>query len=316
MQCYFSVVSIFIRTGFALAILAIACPAEERMQPPRVIVIGVDGLSVEGVAKGKVPNLRRLMDRSAWTLSARGVLPTLSSPNWESMITGAGTAQHGITSNGIVRNMVEFKPICQGTDGKFPTIFDALHKQHPKSRIAIFHDWPGFADLVAKDSTDILQHETGNKRTTEAAINYWKNEKPELLFIHLDNVDHAGHAFGWGTREYRNAVEAADSRIGEVVKMLDESVGWDSTYVLVTSDHGGTPRGHGKNSLAEIQIPWILSGPRVIAGEIMGPVNTFDTAATLAWIFKLTPLPCAIGRPVTAAFQPAQILLTAAKTGE
>jgi len=256
------------------------------------------------------------MDHSAWTLSARGVLPTLSSPNWESMITGAGTAQHGITSNGMVRNLVEFKPICQGTDGKFPTIFDALHEQHPKSHIAIFHDWRGFADLVAKGSADVMQHEAGNKHTTEAAINYWKKEKPELLFIHLDNVDHAGHAFGWGTREYRSAVEEADSRIGEVLTMLDEAAAWNSTYVLVTSDHGGTPRGHGKNSLAEIQIPWILAGPQVVTGEITGQVNTFDTAATLAWIFKLAPLPCAIGRPVTAAFQPAQLLLTAAKTAE
>jgi len=31
--------------------------------------------------------------------------------------------------------------------------------------------------------------------------------------------------------------------------------------VLVTSDHGGKGHNHGKNSLAEIEIPWILAGP-------------------------------------------------------
>src|SRR5580704_11569449 len=93
---------------------------------PRVIVIGVDGLSVDGVSTGNVPRLRELMARSAWTLEARGVLPTLSSPNWASAINGASPAQHGITSNGYLRHMVEFQPVCRGEDGKFPTIFGVL----------------------------------------------------------------------------------------------------------------------------------------------------------------------------------------------
>ena len=33
------------------------------------------------------------------SIHARGVIPTVSSPNWASMIMGAGPEQHGITSN-------------------------------------------------------------------------------------------------------------------------------------------------------------------------------------------------------------------------
>ena len=315
-QCYSFSVNKFLEIVLTASLIAATSAAAERSQAPKVIVIGVDGLSVEGVSKGHVPNLKRLMEHSAWTLSARGVLPTLSSPNWESMITGAGTEQHGITSNGMLHNKVEFKPVCQGAEGKFPTIFDALRAQHPQANIAIFHDWRGFADLVARNSADVVQHESGPARTTEAAIAYWKQHRPELLFMHLDNVDHTGHAFGWGSGEYRRSVTEADRHIGEIVRMLDEESAWDSTFVLVTSDHGGTPRGHGRNSLAEIQIPWILAGPRILAGEIASLVNTFDTAATLAWIFKLEPLQCAIGRPVVAAFQPVPVLLTSTQTNE
>ena len=58
--------------------------------------------------------------------------------------------QHGITSNGILRKMVEIQPVCRDADGMFPTIFEVLRAQQPSSRIAIFHDWPGFAEPGGK----------------------------------------------------------------------------------------------------------------------------------------------------------------------
>jgi hypothetical protein len=274
---------------------------------PRVIIIGVDGLSVDGVASARVPRLRELMARAAWTLEARGVLPTLSSPNWASAINGASPAQHGITSNGYLRHMVEFQPVCQTDGGKFPTIFGLLRTAYPASRIAIFHDWDGFADLLEKQAPDVLQHVAGAAKTTAAAIAYWKANRPALMFIHLDNVDYTGHAHGWLSHEYYKAVEDADGYIGQVLDMVDALSARDSTYILVTSDHGGNKHGHGKNSLAEIQIPWILAGPGVTPARISVPVNIFDTALTVAWIFHLQPSECWIGRPVLAAFRPALI---------
>ncbi|MEI9971875.1 MAG: alkaline phosphatase family protein [Ignavibacteriota bacterium] len=92
----------------------------QSVESPRLIVIGIDGLSVDGVATAKTPRIHELMDRAAWTLAARGVMPTLSSPNWASMIDGAGPEQHGITSNGILRKMVEIEPVCRDSEGMFP----------------------------------------------------------------------------------------------------------------------------------------------------------------------------------------------------
>jgi hypothetical protein len=274
----------------------------------RIVVIGVDGLSVDGVVSARTPRLHELMQRSAWTLTARGVMPTLSSPNWASMIDGAGPEQHGITSNGILRKMVEIEPVCRDAEGMFPTIFEVLRAQQPASRIAIFHDWPGFADLVEKHAPDIMQHEHGAAKTTETAARYWKENHPALMFVHLDNVDHTGHAEGWATPAYYRAVEDADRYIGTILDMLRDESALDSTFVLISSDHGGKGRGHGKNSLEEIQIPWILAGPEVAPGQLAAPVYTFDTAATLAWIFGLDAPQCWIGRPVVAAFSPAATL--------
>jgi len=304
----------------AIAVLVLGCAALSARQidesaEPHVIVIGVDGLSIDGVVTDGGPALRELMARGAWSLEARGVMPTLSSPNWMSMITASGPEQHGITSNGYLKRMQEIAPACRDESGGFPNIFGALRAQRPASRIAIFHDWPGFAKLVERNVPDVMEHQRGPQRTAQAAIEYWKRYRPELLFIHLDNVDHAGHRSGWSSREYYRAVEEADRQIGAILAMLREAAALDSTFVLVTSDHGGKGHNHGGNSLAEIQIPWILAGPGVAPGEIAASVFTYDTGATLAWIFELQPPACWIGRPVLAAFQPAVVAMRASVIG-
>jgi hypothetical protein len=138
---------------------------------PRIIVVGVDGLSVDGIDRASTPRLHKLMERGAWTLAARGVMPTLSSPNWESIIGGAPPELHGITSNGYLRHMVEFEPVCQDRDGKFPTIFGVLRQQQPHSRIAIFHDWRGFADLVERRAPHRRSRKRHAARPLGAAVN-------------------------------------------------------------------------------------------------------------------------------------------------
>jgi len=66
MRCYSRVV-VLPRAMIGVVGLAAAASAESA----RVIVIGIDGLSVDAVARTEVPHLRRLMRRAAWTLEAR-----------------------------------------------------------------------------------------------------------------------------------------------------------------------------------------------------------------------------------------------------
>lgn len=236
---------------------------------PRVIIIGVDGLSVDGVRTAPAPRLRELMDRAAWTLEARGVMPTLSSPNWASAINGAGPAQHGITSNGYLRRMVEFRPVCQAEDGKFPTIFGLMRAAYPESHIAVFHDWKGFADLLEKSAPDVLRHVPGAAQTTAAAIAYWSTNRPALMFLHLDNVDHAGHAHGWYSKRYYEAVADADGYVGQVLDMVDALSARDSTYILLTSDHGGTNMATGRTRLRRFRSRgfWLARASRPAASR-------------------------------------------------
>jgi hypothetical protein len=269
----------------------------------RVVIVGVDGMSPDGLQHARTPNLDRLRAGGAYTMHARGVMPTDSSPNWASMIMGAGPEQHGVTSNDWQPDKFDIAPVCTGTGGIFPTIFGVLRAQQPKSVIGCFHDWPGFARLFERGAADLVEHGEGPVDTVRKAIAFVEAGPPTLLFVHLDHVDHAGHEIGHGTPAYYAAVSEADRLIGELLKAFESKRLLGETVFLVTADHGGSGTKHGRATMAELEIPWIIAGPGIAKGrELHSPVNTFDTAATVAHLLGLQPPPCWIGRPVAEAF--------------
>jgi predicted AlkP superfamily pyrophosphatase or phosphodiesterase len=222
------------------------------------------------------------------------------------MIMGAGPEQHGVTSNDWQPDKFEIAPVAVGPGGIFPTIFSVLRQQRKGARLACFHDWDGFGRLVERPLLDRLEHASGPGAAVDRAVAYFREARPQLTFIHLDHVDHAGHKEGHGTPAYYQAVAEADRLVGRVIDGLKEASMWDRTILLITADHGGKGKSHGGATMAEIEIPWILHGPGVAAGrEITAPVNTYDTAATVAAIFGLKPPDCWIARPVRAAFETA-----------
>ena len=97
-----------------LAISALAALAAQP-QVKHMVVVGVDGLSPDGIIHAHAPNLQRLREQGSWTYHARGVMPTSSSPNWASMIMGAGPEQHGVTSNDWQPDKFDISPVNGGT---------------------------------------------------------------------------------------------------------------------------------------------------------------------------------------------------------
>lgn len=290
---------------------AAALAAAPQPATVRVIVLGFDGLGAYALRDSRNPTFDRLSKTGASTLKARGVMPTVSSPNWASMIMGAGPEQHGVTSNDWEPDKFEFPPTVVGRGGIFPTIFGTLRAAKPSANIACFHDWEGFARLTETKVFDKLEHGNGPDDTAARAIRYLKEHHPDLLFVHFDHVDDAGHHFGHGTKEYFEAVAKADRLTNDVLLSVEAAGLASQTIVLVTADHGGVGKHHGGNTLQELEIPWIINGPGVRKGHVVEtPVNTFDTAVTLAYLFRIQTPVAWIGRPVVEAFEPSSQLGT------
>jgi len=271
-----------------------------------VIIVGIDGLSPRGLDAGQTPHLNRLLRRGSYTFHARGVLPTSSSPNWGSMITGAAPTQHGITSNAWQPWNRAIEPAGIGPGDIFPTIFAWTRAQRPDAVIGVVYDWGGFGRLFERSVVDLDANTEGPEKTMARAIEFFAQADPDLLFIHLDHVDGAGHAHGWHTPKYYDAVRLADELIGDLIDAIESARRWDSTVVIVTSDHGGVGRSHGGESMAELEIPWVITGAGVASGrEITRAVNTYDTACTAAGVLGVEPHPACVGRHVVEAMSSA-----------
>lgn len=270
-----------------------------------VLVVGFDGLSPQGIQAVSTPHFDTLIQGGAHSFHARAVMPTSSSPNWASMIMGAGPEQHGVTANAWTGINNDIEPTVAGPGKIFPTIFSLIREQHKEAYTAVVHDWDGFGRLFERKLVDEIISADGEEDTAVQTCSLLASKSPELLFVHFDHVDHALHDIGFMSPEYLKAVEAADAYLGRILDTLRASGKLEETLILVTADHGGEGTGHGGATMAEIEIPWIAHGPGVAVGKtISAPVNTYDTAATIAYALGLEQPQAWIARPVVEAFVP------------
>lgn len=286
-------------------IAALALTLAPAFAADHVVIIGIDGLSPDGLKRAATPNIDRLIREGAVSWTARAVMPTSSSSNWASMIMGAGPEQHGITSNEWQPDKFSIAPTAKGPGGIFPTMFALVREQRPQARSAAFYDWEGFGRLMEPGIAAAQKHVKGPEAAAKATADWIREHRPHLCFLQLDHVDGAGHKSGWISANYDRAVELADRLVGEVLAALESAGIRNQTVVIISSDHGGLGTKHGGETMAEIEIPLVLSGPGVRRGHtIEGPVNVFDVAPTVIRLLGLKPHPAWIGKPVTEALLP------------
>ena len=140
--------------------------------------------------------------------------------------------QHGVYDNGWE----------VGDSVPTPTIFAVLREQRPESTIAVFHEWGGFGRLVEKGIPDIIESPGDEVATINAAINFLLDGQyplPQLMFIHIDHVDGAGHTRGWGSKGYYDAVNKVDGLIGNFIDAVNKKSILNESAFFISSDHGG-----------------------------------------------------------------------------
>jgi len=294
---------ISILTGIACLLLIFQQVKAEQDPAKRVILIGIDGVSSEGFQYSNTPVMNSLISQGAISLKTRGVMPTVSAPNWATILSGAGPEQHGVTSNNWSLMNQGFEPTVKDADGYFTSIFTLIRKQMPKAITAMFYDWDWFGTYVNKKLISKEQHIQGHVMVTSIALNFIKKEKPVFTFIYYGHPDETGHSKGFNTKEYYQSINDIDTEIGKIVAGLQESKMIQNTTLIITSDHGGAGYGHGGESMIEFEVPWIISGPGIKKNALLEmPNDLANTALTIARILGLKTPTEWIGRPVNEAF--------------
>jgi len=269
-----------------------------------VIVIGVDGLSPDGIHKANTPVIDSMIAHGSVKWDVRTVLTSSSSQNWMSMISGAGPEQHGVINNDWEIDDHTLPPVVQETDGRFPTIFSVIRKARPDAEIGAVYHWDGFGRLFQKNAVSYDKRFSTEDSTATDFIRYIRDKKPLLGFVHFDHVDHAGHHGGHGSEEYYQSVAKTDSLIGKILAGIKDAGIEKNTLVIIWSDHGGIGFGHGGATSQEAEIAGIFFGKDIKKGyKIQQQVYTYDLASTIAFALNITPPYAWIGRAVKPAFE-------------
>ncbi|HTX89705.1 MAG TPA: alkaline phosphatase family protein [Anaerolineales bacterium] len=257
----------------------------------RVLILSLDGLRADAVAIAPMPNLLALMKSGAYTLNAQTIKPSATLPAHASMLTGLCPAKHGVTWD----DYLPAKGYAKG-----PSLFDLAHAAGLQTDMVV-----GKKKLIqVTDPASVDSFTYINDRDvviTQKILENFPNDFG-VLFIHFPTPDAMGEVYGWPSKQYWDVLRQADGALAELLKALDDKGLRSETLVIVTADHGGHGMGHYTGTPLDMTIPWVVSGPGVVPGELSVPVNTTDTAATAAWALGL-PIPSSWdGIPVYEAF--------------
>jgi len=245
----------------------------------RVLLVGIDGLRPDALRRSRTPHLDSLWKGGAYTFDGRTGSVPRSGPGWTSLLTGVGLGKHKVTSNNA---------IAASAVRKWPTLFERFKHHRPKGETMAFVAWTPLADEILTNSgLDVLI--TGPDRVVEKeAVQSLESFEPELVFVHFNAVDHAGHTAGYnrGRGAYRDAIERTDKRLGSLLAAIDARGDRQEWLVVVVTDHGGKGYDHADGHILNRRIFAIFNGAGVVPGKLTGRrIRLQDiTPTVLSWL--------------------------------
>ncbi len=230
--------------------------------------------------RAQIPTIRRLAAQGAKAEGTVCSFPTVTWPNHTTMVTGVSPNRHGVIGNNYLDRTTGEKvgliidPVFDKADLlTAPTVYDVAHEAGlltagvlwPATRNARTLDFtvpdmpgdawdkygtPGWLAELRRDGVPIDKHAAWCKESsggvqrdwlyTRLAQHLFKHHPPNLMLVHLIEVDHVQHKFGPQSDEAYWAVSYADDRVRDIVEAAQAAFGDKVTFVVV-SDHGFYP---------------------------------------------------------------------------
>ena len=254
----------------------------EGLAVTRVLAVSVDGLNPDAIrelGREGAPTLHRLIRQGASTMNARTSRElTITLPNHTGMVTGrridASRGGHGVTWNDDRRE----PPTVQAAAGHaVSSAFKVIDTEvrdtalfASKTKFSLFdRSWPG--------AVDKYRYREDNAALVRLVRRDLVDHPRAFTFLHLSAPDVAGHAYGFMSPRYLDAVRATDRRLGRILTTLDNHPEIKNSLDLVlTADHGGPRRTHHHDDptlRANYRVPFVVWGPGVSKGANLYSLN-------------------------------------------
>jgi len=169
---------------------------------------------------------------------------------------------------------------------EYPSLFQRLKTFDPSSVTASCINWKPLNENILLPSDHPFTHEEDDAGVVTSACKLL-TEQPrlDLLFVHLDDVDLAGHTFDYGPQipEYVTALKKTDDRLSTILTALHARRWYaeEDWLVVITTDHGGIDYTHEDTRPENRTNFLILEGADVASGEIFPTPLIVDVAPTV-----------------------------------
>lgn len=241
----------------------------------QVILVIADGLTLRD--SRNQPYFDNLRSRGSYG-SATSHPPTISRPNYVSIVTGVPPAASGVRTN----------------DYDWRVKLDSIMSRVAASggRAAFVSDnSSGFARMFAHTMGDVVYAPWPDGWVKAARLQLGRSYP--LLILLLGAADNAGHLEGADSEEYRSAVIGLDRDLRSALEKVD----FGRSAVIVVADHGHTDRGgHGGVEPEVVDVPLIMAGAGIKRGASFQDARLIDVAPTIAALLGARPPGHALGR--------------------
>jgi hypothetical protein len=235
----------------------------------RVVLVIVDGMR-DDVSRSDMPTLETL--RTYGTDVALLVpQPSLSYPNWTTILTGASQVISGVTTNFYTGRVLA------------PTIMDVARADGRRVAVVGPEDFAELYGVTPGPTVSLRPWPKGGYLSgtlVDDALRIAKATDPQLLVMHLPDLDEAGHSFGGSSPQYKQVAGKVDADIARLVGGLQA----DGTTFVIVADHGHIATGgHGGWEPEVLSVPGVFSGASVTLGSANGDLaQVAPTIAILA----------------------------------
>jgi len=255
----------------------------------KIIIVLIDALRVDTANNSDVmPFINKMKEESAWGIM-HSQTPSYSEPGWATILTGAWPE----LSDGPVMNL-DYENIYPLTQDN---IFSAAQRHGLKSAISGYY-W--FEKLLPTGSVDMGFYTEGEDNQADievvaAALPWLTDDNINLILIHIDQVDFAGHHQGGPENIYWDeSANRADTMVKTIVGELD----LNKDTIVVLSDHGQIdPGGHGGQESIVLTEPYMFAGKGIRPGNYPD-IEMVDIAPTISVLLGLNIPSACQGQPL------------------
>ncbi|MEM3567224.1 MAG: alkaline phosphatase family protein [Thermoplasmata archaeon] len=230
----------------------------------KVVLVVVDGLRHDVSCQMEFLNSLRANggDFVSWTS-----IPSLSFPGWSALLTGATPEISGKILNWDMSEL------------RAENLFSITKASGLENGLIGCPDWwVLLGDNITsgekiEPSGDCVE---SDMRVKNAALRLVQN-LPSFTLIHFLSVDEAGHLYGGNSEMYLERAREIDGYIKEIAERVD----WNTTTLIVTSDHGHRDEGgHGGEELIARKSFAVFYGKGIKKAN--GEINQIDICPTIS----------------------------------